>query len=941
MAAVITKTSTRITITGAYKAFTGSSTTTLVTRSAGDSPAAGDVGRFILWCRGGTVNTGQWEVRRITAATATTVTPHDAWGAVPTAGDTFRISSTLSDILAAQPTAGTKTGNSQFAFVGDLSLASSAFLGSANESAEWVFPFIDPSMPMSDNCVLQLGQAWGGEGFATETTDGCRWSLRQTQGGQSSLYSLTNSRSASGPVVNFYGSLIESSIDNIDTTSWLFQRMRGPARFIGSVFDGVVGGRFYHEASEWVDCRMSGNNHATVAWSVGASFNRPISSIKSYRNLVAMKSFLQFGGAVKNTTFSNNTKIFQRDATDGLSVFDFIDCTEFGASDINGTRGIINQSRSVNLTITDEAGAGVTDAVVRINDKDDTLQGAVSTSGAGGAVPEILARRRRFEDNSIVLLQYSPFRIRIRKFGYLWDSLNAPIADPIKQSSAIRVDSSVTQSSATAAAHTGITIVDHGASPVSWNGKTFGITVTGDMTANPGLTVADIKHYLHWHLAQSAAIGGKASGLAWHNLIPMAGFQSERGSYGAANKGVRVIDQAGNPFPGVVQMQADDGTFYVAPSTVTVSSPALISASRVQLYNLDDDVELLNTELASVGLTFSLPYTGDKVIRLRADHATKLPLETAGVLTASGLTFLDVQDEDTVYISNAINGSTITEFIPDGVNVQVDINDPDGVTDVQRLYAWLQWYMTTEEGIRSNFFGAVSAVDSANYLIDQTKANIKLDNISVMPVRVVGGNLTRRDGATVIAAESGSIQMDPGKAYVIETGVSGLTSQESAKLDQISLLALESTAQVAADSAVLAASRSASILALPSPSSSEVATAVWANAKVDTLALQTTALDAASKATTSVINTEALLIKPSPSEAEISNAVWSNASVSNLADKSTLDLVAVDASKARKLASNKVVVSNDGQLVTIYDDNNTSTLLQFNVTQDKMERTPL
>ena len=35
MAAVITKTSTRITITGAYKAFTGSSTTTLVAHSAG------------------------------------------------------------------------------------------------------------------------------------------------------------------------------------------------------------------------------------------------------------------------------------------------------------------------------------------------------------------------------------------------------------------------------------------------------------------------------------------------------------------------------------------------------------------------------------------------------------------------------------------------------------------------------------------------------------------------------------------------------------------------------------------------------------------------------------------------------------------------------------------------------------------------------------------
>lgn len=375
--------------------------------------------------------------------------------------------------------------------------------------------------------------------------------------------------------------------------------------------------------------------------------------------------------------------------------------------------------------------------------------------------------------------------------------------------------------------------------------------------------------------------------------------------------------------------------------SVDITAPALISGSRIQLYNVTDGTEMLNTVLASTGLSQTIAYAGNKVIRLRADHASKLPLETAGVLTASGLTFLDVQADDTVYLDNGIDGSTVTEFIPDEANIQVDINDPDGVTDVQRLYAWLQWYMTTEAGIRSNFFGSVSAIDSANYQIDQTKANIKLDNISAMPVRVVGGNLTRRDGTTVIAAASGSIQMDPGKAYAIETGVSGLTSEESAKLNQISLLSLESTTQAAAESAALAASRSESILALPSPSSSEIATTVWSNAKVDTLALQTTALDAANNAATSVSNTETLLLKPSPSETEISNAVWNSSSVLNLADKSTLDLVAIDVSKARKLASNKVVVSNEGQLVTIYDDDKTSTLLQFNVTEDKMERTPL
>lgn len=74
---------------------------------------------------------------------------------------------------------------------------------------------------------------------------------------------------------------------------------------------------------------------------------------------------------------------------------------------------------------------------------------------------------------------------------------------------------------------------------------------------------------------------------------------------------------------------------------------------------------------------------------------------------------------------------------------------------------------------------------------------------------MVGGYLARRDGSTVIAPLSNSIQMDPGKAYAIETGVSGLTADESNKLNQISLLALETTAQAAADNAALAAALSA------------------------------------------------------------------------------------------------------------------------------------
>lgn len=208
---------------------------------------------------------------------------------------------------------------------------------------------------------------------------------------------------------------------------------------------------------------------------------------------------------------------------------------------------------------------------------------------------------------------------------------------------------------------------------------------------------------------------------------------------------------------------------------VTISAPALVAGSRVQLYDLTAGTELYNGVLAGTGLLLPVTWAADHTIRLRAEHADKLALQTVGVLSSSGLTYLDVQADDTVYTGNAIDGSTCTEFSADGPNVQVDISDPDGVTSVQRLYAWAQWYQTTAAGIASDFFGAVQAIDAATYVIDQALADIHLDNVQATPVRVVGGYLARKDGSTVIATGSGSIQMDPGKAYV--AGVDGLARE--------------------------------------------------------------------------------------------------------------------------------------------------------------------
>lgn len=50
---------------------------------------------------------------------------------------------------------------------------------------------------------------------------------------------------------------------------------------------------------------------------------------------------------------------------------------------------------------------------------------------------------------------------------------------------------------------------------------------------------------------------------------------------------------------------------------------------------------------------------------------------------------------------------------------------------------------------------------------------------------------------------------------------------------------------------------------------------------------------------------------------------------------------AIEIDVARKMQTNKAVISTDGLLVTLYDDDNTSVLHQFDVSADKNTRTPV
>ena len=229
-------------------------------------------------------------------------------------------------------------------------------------------------------------------------------------------------------------------------------------RIIGCICDGPMGGRLYSSASELVDTRFSGNLSGGVAWSLGASFTRPIDNAFFYQNVAAIKSFQAFTGTFSNTRFADsNTYIIEASAQSGL-LFSFVDCTTFDVSKINNNTGNYEQLKSINYTVTDTGGTGLTGVKVAVYDTLGDVQGGGVQTSSSGTVSAINARFFRKSHNVATPINYAPFDIRLRGYGYQYQDFQSAVSEPIKQEYRLPTNAVTVLSEAAAAALSGIAI---------------------------------------------------------------------------------------------------------------------------------------------------------------------------------------------------------------------------------------------------------------------------------------------------------------------------------------------------------------------------------------------------------------------------------------------------------------------------------------------------
>lgn len=224
----------------------------------------------------------------------------------------------------------------------------------------------------------------------------------------------------------------------------------------------------------------------------------------------------------------------------------------------------------------------------------------------------------------------------------------------------------------------------------------------------------------------------------------------------------------------------------------------LVAWSRVQVYNVTTDTEIFNDIVASWEWSLSYgegnEFTAWDTVRVRVAYANwssyKEPLQVTAIAWSNWFTVLIEQVDWTPVNSLNIDGSTVTEYSTDFVNIQVDINDADNKTTKTRLVAWYAYELWYRDLSIANFFGWLLVEDKANFKIMTSIVNLKLENKKPQPLKFTDTDtrLYTDDGSNVIADDSNSIHLDSWKVYVKEIEVdswSWLTQEQAENLTNI------------------------------------------------------------------------------------------------------------------------------------------------------------
>jgi len=348
-----------------------------------------------------------------------------------------------------------------------------------------------------------------------------------------------------------------------------------------------------------------------------------------------------------------------------------------------------------------------------------------------------------------------------------------------------------------------ITITDHTAAPITVGGKSFDYEVVDNGTNS----AEDILREINYNLSLDATYQGKDPFNYPDMVIETGGnYESEYGRVEGQDTTTTYhgfyVSRSSSDHPDFTRFQSNDGTYYTPAvqnqATITNLPTASGADTMLQIYNNTTSSEVYVSDPG--GATYNEIYTegtnysdGDE-IRIRfaeLDGSVSFKsFETIVTASATGwsLNAANFLVSDSVYATNAVDGSQVTKFNYSAVDDQFNLAVAQNFSAAE-VFAFYCSTLTTADGIEGAY-GAFVAIDEGNYVNITSIANIYLDNETTASQRQTdSARIYKDDGSyPVLDPTTSGYGIDlnwQNVVYVVSTGGSSLTPSEQAQLTSI------------------------------------------------------------------------------------------------------------------------------------------------------------
>jgi len=328
------------------------------------------------------------------------------------------------------------------------------------------------------------------------------------------------------------------------------------------------------------------------------------------------------------------------------------------------------------------------------------------------------------------------------------------------------------------------TIVEQQSKVLSGVGIATAINVLGSVTSN--FTI----EYKIWQIAETEP--------STYTSFTLGNVQASQSTYTDTSKWFlkyRITKNASALESGYlngieIQCPFDPAFIWTEPAPVLpITAPNIIDGTRVVVINYTrstiwEDIiitpALIDNSVVSGGSGYStevrvggseVTQLGDTILikaNWQSGTEAKLPLRIFAVMTESGITVIDSQEDDEIHnnmifdgvvgldgsLVDSSNGGELTANLTD---VEVNINDNNDIFDCRRGIAWWRWVNTTEQGaLIYDALGLVYKPDEYNIelrgrlKIKNSKADSELTIINGIWSHYLGESIIADDSATII-----------------------------------------------------------------------------------------------------------------------------------------------------------------------------------------------